>query len=591
MFTSARRCVPAVVCSLLVFFPAPGCGGGSIPAGDAGDGEGIAADDGEDGDSTGDDASEAGDDVSPPDTSDDGDDVPDDGGPCLDGDGDGFPAGPGCPAPQDCDDSIAAVHPGRDEIPFNDRDDDCNPSTSDSQVFDLAVLGDGTAAGCAFGAEREVLSGGRRVFVQDVSYLSFESIDAELHPIVIRGYFARPAAVAEPMPGVVVAHGLGGFATESTAADHAVRIGVATLAYTGPGGAPPAGEEGAASEGLPASDHDGYRMFDTLADVRGSWFWGHAAAAMRGLTCLADHPAVDETRLGITGFSAGGVVSFLASGVDDRLSAAVPVSGMGSWEVAARSPDAWQHALLAGAGLTVASPEWLRLIERLVTADAMIGGAPTSGIFLVDGTTDEFFPLTAAEATLAAVPTERRVSFAANYDHGCYSVTGLEDAATIEARAALRVDGAQRVWFRHVFGTDTVYAEIPDPPQVTDLVSSADPATCLAACGLPAPCLAAVASVDPGNASLEVEAVRFWWSQDAAVLWVGQDLARDSGTGLWTACLPVAFDPSAVPYYVDAQYVTPLLVRFPQERFSLSSDATIPAGFVPTIRGITDCMP
>jgi hypothetical protein len=45
---------------------------------------------------------------------------------------------------------------------------------------------------------------------------------------------------------------------------------------TCPGGGPPAGEEGAASEGLPASYDDNYRMWDTLTDVRGSWFWGHA---------------------------------------------------------------------------------------------------------------------------------------------------------------------------------------------------------------------------------------------------------------------------------------------------------------------------
>ena len=115
--------------------------------------------------------------------------------------------------------------------------------------------------------------------------------------------------------------------------------------------------------------------------------------------------------------------------------------------------------------------------------------------------------------------------------------------------------------------------------------------TCFAVCGTAAPCLAAVAEVDPGSASLEVESVRFWWSTDAAVLWVGQDLALDSGTGLWTACLPIPFDPATTPTYVDAQYRTPLLVRFPQESLSVSSDVAIPDGFVPTIRGITDCMP
>lgn len=523
-------------------------------------------------------------------TATDGDDV-NDGGDCVDEDGDGFVSGPGCPGPVDCDDDSAAVRPGRDEIPFNDRDDDCDPSTADALVFDLDLLGDAADAACAFGAEREILSGGRRAIVQDVDYVSYESIDGELLPIRIGAYVARPAAAAAPLPGVVVAHGLGGYATEATAADHALRIGVATLAYTGPGGAPAAGDPGATSEGLSAGAHDGYRMFDTIADLRGSWFWGHAAAAMRGLTCLAAHAAIDPSRLGITGFSAGGVVSFLASGVDDRLAAAVPISGLGSWEIAAESRDAWQHSLLGAAGLTTDSPEWLRLIERMIAAEAIVGSAPASRIFLVDGTTDEFFPVTAAQATLDAVPTERRVAWAANYDHGCYALTGIESAAAIEERATIRVEGAQRAWFRHVFGTDDVYASLPEAPRVTDFVASADPVACFAACGSAAPCLGVVAEVDPGSASLEVESVRFWWSIDAAVYWAGQELSVDSATGSWAACLPVPFDPASTPYYVDAQYRTPLLVRVPQERFSVSSDVSLPAGFVPTIRGISDCLP
>ena len=309
--------------------------------------------------------------------------------------------------------------------------------------------------------------------MQDVDYVSYESIDgtaADPHPRVCRA----PATAAPPVPGWVWAHGRGGFATESAAAGRGVRIGVATRAYPGPGGAPPEGEPGAASEGLPATDRDGYRMFDTLADLRGSWFWGHAAAAMRGLTCLAGHAAVDPSRLGITGFSAGGVVSFIAAGVDDRLSAAVPVSGLGSWEVAALSPAAWQHALLTGAGLTTASPEWERLIEHLVTAEAIIGGAPTSRIFLVDGTTDEFFPVTAAQATLAAVPTQPRFAYSAHYDHGCYSLTGIESAATIEGSGE-DPRGRRAAPGSATCSAPTTPTENPDAPRVSELVSSTDP--------------------------------------------------------------------------------------------------------------------
>jgi ABC-type sugar transport system substrate-binding protein len=38
---------------------------------------------------------------------------------------------------------------------------------------------------------------------------------------------------------------------------------------------------------------------DVLPDARGSWFWGHATAAMRGVTCLTTRPDVDKDKLGI----------------------------------------------------------------------------------------------------------------------------------------------------------------------------------------------------------------------------------------------------------------------------------------------------
>ena len=34
----------------------------------------------------------------------------------------------------DCDDERADVHPARSETPYNGRDDDCNPATSDDDV-------------------------------------------------------------------------------------------------------------------------------------------------------------------------------------------------------------------------------------------------------------------------------------------------------------------------------------------------------------------------------------------------------------------------------------------------------------------------
>jgi cephalosporin-C deacetylase-like acetyl esterase len=434
-------------------------------------------------------------------------------------------------------------------------------------TFDHASIQDAASASCTFDNHHTVLKDGVLLDVWHVSYWSWEAMDGELVPIQIQGFAARPALTGGALPGIVNAHGLGGYAEASNATGPAALLGMFVLAYTGPGGGTAPDNT---SQGLPASYDNGYRMFDVLDDVRGTWFWGHAVAAMRGLTCLAHHPDVDSARLGVTGFSAGGVISHIVAAVDPRVKAAVPLSGTLAWDVATQSPSAWQHALLEKAGLSVASAEWLALMALL--SPTSLYTAQSAPVMMVNGSSDEFFPLPAHAATYGAISATKRMSLAGNFDHGCYLLTGGESAATIEARAELRAKGAQQLWFHHHFGTDARFAYIPVAP--TFVASPVGLATAI------------TATVDPGGPHLQVDSVHVWWSNDDAFLFGSVPLVEQA-PGIYGELALFPLQPYTV-LYVDVQYKTKDWV-LPQ-RFSLTSEPHLPAGFIPHIRDVETCL-
>jgi cephalosporin-C deacetylase-like acetyl esterase len=435
-------------------------------------------------------------------------------------------------------------------------------------VFDLDMIRDATTAECAFTNHKTVWKDGVVLDVWNVSYVSWDAIDGVLVPITIQGFAAKPAGSDEDLPGIIHAHGLGGWSDEDNATGPAALLGMFVIAYTGPGGG--VGELELPSEGLGAHHADGYRMFDTIPDPRGSWFWGHAVAAMRGLTCLEARPEVDPEFLGMTGYSAGGVATLMVSGVDARVKASVPLSACGRWDIATEAPHAWQHALLTAAGLDIASPEWATLLQEL--DPGVLSAQSGAAIMMTNGTSDEFFPLTAHVATYDALSgADKRSSLAGNYDHGCFAVTGVEDAQTIEDRASIRAKGAQRMWLRHWLTDDTDFAYVPEAP-VVELVPAG---------------LVSVANVlvDGGGDALSVESVHFWWSSDDAFLWGNVELPYDGG--LIQEMVQVPMGANTITF-IDVEYKTKAL--FLPTRFSISSTPVIPEDLVPHIRDMESCL-
>lgn len=439
-------------------------------------------------------------------------------------------------------------------------------------LFDLEAIRDKGAAQCSFSEKKTVWQGLTLLDVYRLSYMSYEVVDGKARPIQIRAFAARPQGNVV-IPGVVFAHGLGGFAEESNATGLAALLGAFVVAYTGPGGGKPDDAE-TQSEGIPPQDPatgSFYRLFDTVPDPRGSWIWAHAVAAMRAITCLETRADVDHERLGIMGASAGAMVSLIAAGVDDRIKVSLPMSGTGAFDIASASPNAWQHMLLSASGLSTSSPQWQAFLDHI---DPIVHVPSTkAAILLLNGSSDEFFPLTAHVATYNALPTliSRRTSLVANYDHGCYAVAGVEPKEKIEERLAIRSLGNAKVWFQHHFSMSNIYAVFPQEPRL-----SLEPAGTVAL---------AIAQVDPCKPPCEIERVSYWFSNDDAYTFFEIEMERQA-QDIYGAVVLAPQDNTI--YFVDVQYQVKLL--FSQDRFAISSVPYIPEGLIPKIRFWGTCL-
>lgn len=124
-----------------------------------------------------------------------------------------------------------------------------------------------------------------------ISYVSFASLDPAA-PRTVAGQLRVPRGAAEPMPAVVIVHGTAGI--DSRGAFHATALngaGIATLEID----MWAARSLGGGAGGRPAT------VAETLPDAYGA------------LAFLARDARIDAARIGILGFSWGGIVSLLTA--------------------------------------------------------------------------------------------------------------------------------------------------------------------------------------------------------------------------------------------------------------------------------------
>ncbi len=266
----------------------------------------------------------------------------------------------------------------------------------------------------------------------------------------------RPAAAAGRLPVVIVLHGTGG-TKEQDRGMMALLVARGMMAVAPDGRYH--GERCPAGHGTAAYDAaiaDAYRtgrghpwLYDTVFDVT------------RLIDYLQTRPDVDASRIGLMGFSKGGMETYLTAAVDPRVAAAVPCIALQSfrWEL---DHDRWHHrigtvqaAYDAAAAFSHADPADPAFVQRFYDrvipgvdgefdCPAMLPLIAPRPLLAVSGEADPINPLPSAEIAAAAA----RAAYAADAAADRFTFTvepHVGHAVTEKARAQIAAWFAMRL--------------------------------------------------------------------------------------------------------------------------------------------------
>lgn len=158
------------------------------------------------------------------------------------------------------------------------------------------------------------------IIVKEIRYVSSAYKNK---PVVIFGYYCYPKN-KKNLPGVVAVHGGGGYATLSRSLKYA-HNGYAALSIDLPGKGPLRWNKSRST----GPDMDVPTLLRVSPDISYNYLYHAVRAARCAISFLELQPEVDKSKIGMAGFSWGGVITLITNGVDKRLAAAVPVFGSG----------------------------------------------------------------------------------------------------------------------------------------------------------------------------------------------------------------------------------------------------------------------
>ncbi len=374
--------------------------------------------------------------------------------------------------------------------------------------------------------------------LREFSYLSHEWNGEEIR---IAGHLAVPRSDVELPAMVLVTDGMGG-AKRMAAAENVVALAIDRV--------------GEGDSTGPKDDYKNWLDIDEGTDIRNSWMHHYVMSAMRAITYLTGLEGVRPDAIGVSGTSRGGVCSLLTSAVDERVALAIPIAATGDIARTETYPDNWIASIfLALGGKTNDSPAFLRFARHYDPAAYV--GRFNGLVWIINGTQDEFFPITSTVALMAGEgPT--RLEAAYDADHGYYgNDQGLFDSY-LNTGIGPRLAGCASKAIRTVLHRDGM---LPATPTLKVSVDGA--------------MLSGRALIDGSD---EVVAAQMIYSVDAAYTFSRTPMDRAEADDLqWTATAELEGGTSLAAF-VEAEY------RDDGGTYYLTSVPHLSEGFAPRIR-------
>lgn len=215
--------------------------------------------------------------------------------------------------------------------------------------------------------------------------------------------YARPSQVPRGgLPGLVWVHGGASIGSDEAAIQWASR-GFAVISMDLPGGGGEARQR-SRSEGPDMSDGG---IFTVVPSPANSYLYLCVNAVCRAISLLEARPEVDADRLGLLGYSWGGVIVLLTNGIDDRASSACTVFGAGF----IHEESVWvQHWIRNMRESDVRL--WARHFDPSNYLELQHGRT-----LFVGATADSYYPLRSFVRTWRGARCEKALSLALNRNH------------------------------------------------------------------------------------------------------------------------------------------------------------------------------